>query len=294
MEKKENRVTLKRTEYKKLLQEEIGEWKRIEPKFLKEGIPWWVDLRKSKMRGKNLSWHADPHKEKIVRGHERGLIVKYAKGAGKRVLDIGCGSGWLSLELARAGLDVVGFDVSPDRIAIAKNFLRRNSYKKGFGKVRYLVGDINEIDFPANSFDAIVAWDVLHHFPYLDEVLAKCDLWLKDGGRFVTYDHIGHKLLKLAGKIQNSIVKPEGKIIPYEDLLGREMITLLQKHYRTTTLYTRLSFPIAAIFEAFFNRDFLLPILPLMVKVDKLLCNSKLFTGEYFFFYGQKNKSHHR
>lgn len=273
-------------------QEEIEEWRKIEKLMARKGIPWWVDLRRAKISGENIFWRNDPKKEKIIRGTEKQLLFNLAVGDGKKkkILDIGCGSGWLSLELGREGMDVVGVDVSKERLKIARQYLRENSFKEKFGKVKYLEVDVNEVQFPKNSFDAIVVWDTLHHFPNLDSLLMKCRQWLVPGGRFIVYDHVGNKFLKTGRKLADYFVKPnkKTKIIPYEDTLGKKMIQQLRRNFREKIFFTRLSFPISILLYLFLSKDLFLPILPLVAKVDRFLCNNRLFYGEYFFFYGVK------
>jgi len=276
-------------DYRHLVQEEINEWKKIETEIFKNGIPWWVDLRRAKLTGKNIFWRNDPEKERIIRGEEKELLISLATQSGKRILDLGCGSGWLSLELGRRRLEVVGVDMSKDRLAIARRFLKENPYKKNFGKVKYVAGDLNKINFPKNSFDVIVTWDTLHHFPNFDEILIKGKQWLVPGGTFIVFDHVGNRLLKLSRKILEILSKKHrSKIISYEDVLGRKMIILLEKYFRPKIFKTRLAFPISALLYLLLSRDVFLPILPFVVKIDKLLCDSHLFYGEYFFFYGKK------
>ena len=290
-----NQRTFSRPEYNQLLKEEIGEWKRIQSETLEQGIPWWVDLQKATLVGRNLSWRADKDKNNLVRGEEIKKMIDLAVNSGGRVLDLGCGSGWLSLELARRGVSVIGVDASKDRIALAKEIYQQEKKKnRQLGHIEYRVGDINKIDFPEDSFSTIMVWDTLHHFPFLSEILVKCQHWLIPNGKFITFDHIGNDILKLAAKLVSIVRKPSGKIIPYEDSLGEGVINLLRENFQTSTCYTRLSFPVALALEAFLSRDSFKFLLPSVVKFDKLLCNSNLFKGEYFFFYGKNTKSRHR
>src|SRR5262249_12622785 len=64
------------------------------------------------------------------------------------VLELGCGTGRVSLPLARAGVDLVGVDRSPPLLARAR---RRES------SVRFVRGDIRELPFRARSFAAVIA-----------------------------------------------------------------------------------------------------------------------------------------
>lgn len=70
----------------------------------------------------------------------------------KRVLDIGCGDGRLSVRLARLGALVDGID--PDRELIRK---ARESLPKGLAsQVHYRVGEAEQLRLPDESFDVVV------------------------------------------------------------------------------------------------------------------------------------------
>ena len=278
--------------YDKFLSEEKREWERIEKEMSRKGVPCWVDLRQANMVGKDSFWREDPRKEKIVRGEEKKRLIEMAIGRKGRVLDLGCGSGWLSLELAREGLEVIGVDASPERIKIANEFLRKNPYKKNFGKLTYMQADINKIEFPEGYYDTIVVWDTLHHFPNLDQILVKYSSYLKPQGLLVVFDHIGNRYLKLAQKVHRffSESKRKEKIIPYEDILGKEMLNIISKYFQIDFLETKLCFPVSAALYMFLSKDIFFPVLPLVIKLDRILCRSRIFTGEYFFLKGIKRE----
>lgn len=104
-------------------------------------------------------------------------------GGGLRVLEVGCGTGYLSLELARAGHAVTAIDPGADGIAIAR--------KTGLRSGRHV--DLRETTFgrfraPAASFDAIVFNLSLHHVPGLPSVMRKTRRLLRAGGRIVVHD----------------------------------------------------------------------------------------------------------
>ena len=81
-------------------------------------------------------------------------VVK--QGGGKKVLDLGCGSGIQSKQLFQAGLEVVGLDLSPEMIYRAK---------KRAPKAKFIVGDMTRMDFPKESFDGVFAQASLLHIP---------------------------------------------------------------------------------------------------------------------------------
>lgn len=85
-----------------------------------------------------------------------------------RILDFGCGSGYFSLELARLGFDVVGYDISEDCIKIAKDYLETLDENSIKGNLKYA----NKLeDIKLNHFDGILCSGVLHHIKDLNETL---------------------------------------------------------------------------------------------------------------------------
>jgi SAM-dependent methyltransferase len=77
-----------------------------------------------------------------------------------RVLDIGCGTGELTLLLASRGLDATGADASPRAIGIA----RRKAEERGIAGATFEVGDALDLAFPDAAFDTVVDSGVFHVF----------------------------------------------------------------------------------------------------------------------------------
>lgn len=98
---------------------------------------------------------------------------------GQRVLDAGCGPGVMSVELARRGADVVGVDISPSLIDIA----RARMPKMYRHKVRFEVGDMLSADH--GYFDHVVAMDSLIYYSAEDIARALHDLEFRTSGSIV-------------------------------------------------------------------------------------------------------------
>jgi 2-polyprenyl-3-methyl-5-hydroxy-6-metoxy-1,4-benzoquinol methylase/glycosyltransferase involved in cell wall biosynthesis len=84
----------------------------------------------------------------------------------RRILDVGCGSGWLSEYFARLGYDVTGIDISPDLVEIARERVAAVPYGADDEtplRCRFLVHDVESEPLP-ETFDAVVCYDSLHHF----------------------------------------------------------------------------------------------------------------------------------
>jgi SAM-dependent methyltransferase len=80
---------------------------------------------------------------------DRALTMLGAQG-GERVLDMACGTGRHSLELARRGHEVVGVDISPDLLAIAEADAEAESLSASF-----VAADLRELDFD-EEFDLVL------------------------------------------------------------------------------------------------------------------------------------------
>jgi SAM-dependent methyltransferase len=94
-----------------------------------------------------------------------------------RVLECGCGTGWLAYFLARRGYDVVATDVAPDAIALAK---AHPVFHEGSAP-RFLVADSEALAF-TSEFDVVVFFDALHHSLDERQALAGAFRALRPGG----------------------------------------------------------------------------------------------------------------
>lgn len=105
--------------------------------------------------------------------------------SGSRILDVGCGSGWLSEYLARLGYDVTGIDISPDLIEMASERLRRVPYPVDHEtplRYRFQTHDIEKGPLPGETFDAVICYDTLHHFEDEHATLRHLAKMLAHGG----------------------------------------------------------------------------------------------------------------
>jgi trans-aconitate methyltransferase len=101
------------------------------------------------------------------------LLAQLAAQSGERILDLGCGDGTLTEQIAAAGASVVGIDASPEMVAGAA----------GRGLDARLI-DATKLPFE-REFDAVFSNAVLHWISDADAVLGGVLRALKPGGRFV-------------------------------------------------------------------------------------------------------------
>jgi 2-polyprenyl-3-methyl-5-hydroxy-6-metoxy-1,4-benzoquinol methylase len=171
-------------EYHELIQMEKQAFDQQAEERLEHGfVP---DLR----RLKKVSWFynnvwRDPEFVKIHWIPRINAIIEQARQRGGRVLELGCGYGMLSLEMARNGLDVLGVDLSPKSIEIASRYRAENPFKDGFGSLEYRCGDFTAMEFPPESFDSVVFFRSLHHMPEIGNVMARVHRVMKPGGNLL-------------------------------------------------------------------------------------------------------------
>jgi len=91
--------------------------------------------------------------------------------SGRRVLDAGCGTCALSVEMARRGAAVVAVDISPTLVELGRE---RAPKDLAPGSIDFRVGDMQSADF--GEFDHIVAMDSLIHYPLADVVAVASSL----------------------------------------------------------------------------------------------------------------------
>jgi len=98
-----------------------------------------------------------------------------------RALDVGCGTGEIVRRLASRADRVVGLDLSPRMVELARE---RGA---ALTNVDYLVGDLMTVDLPEESFDAVVSVATFHHLP-LAPALERCAAWVRPGGWLLVID----------------------------------------------------------------------------------------------------------
>jgi trans-aconitate methyltransferase len=104
-----------------------------------------------------------------------GLLELLESKAGERILDLGCGTGHLTEQIAASGAEVVGVDRSSDMIRQAK---------EEYPALQFEVMDAREIAF-AELFDAVFSNATLHWIKEPEKVIARIAAVLRPRGRFV-------------------------------------------------------------------------------------------------------------
>lgn len=106
------------------------------------------------------------------------MLEMVGDGAGKEVLEYGCGEGWVTRDLARRRASVSAFDISAEAVAKTREGLALDGFAD---RCRVSQMGAEQLRYPDESFDIAVGFAILHH---LDIDLAVSELYrvLKPGG----------------------------------------------------------------------------------------------------------------
>jgi ubiquinone/menaquinone biosynthesis C-methylase UbiE len=112
--------------------------------------------------------------EALFREHEERYVFAGKFVAGKKVLDVACGTGIGTSFLHRAGAQQVwGLDIDPGAVAFAKS---------RYPDCQFAEGDATNICLPPNSMDIVVSFETLEHLQNQEQFLRACQRVLKPGG----------------------------------------------------------------------------------------------------------------
>lgn len=143
-----------------------------------------------------------------------------------RVLELGAGTGFFSLNLKLAGLveEVHVSDLSPGMVEAAK----QNAHRLGF-TIEGRVADAESLPYEDDSFDLVVGHAVIHHIPDVEAALREVVRVLKPGGRFVIAGEpttIGHWYARHLGRITWETATRVSRLPPFRAKWAREQAEL--------------------------------------------------------------------
>jgi ubiquinone/menaquinone biosynthesis C-methylase UbiE len=97
-------------------------------------------------------WYATPLGQLVDRVEKEAIFALLPDLHGRRILEVGCGTGNISLELARRGARVMGLDVSGAMLAAAQQKAQHHSFP-----LAWIRSEAAALPFPQNSFDGVIA-----------------------------------------------------------------------------------------------------------------------------------------
>ncbi|HVF88473.1 MAG TPA: class I SAM-dependent methyltransferase [Blastocatellia bacterium] len=107
-------------------------------------------------------------------------IIGFDRYRGKRLLEVGCGTGTDLLQFARGGALVTGLDLTPRSLEIAR---RRFDLYGMAGE--FANGDAENLSFPDETFDVVYSFGVIHHTPDTERAACEIHRVLRKGGQAI-------------------------------------------------------------------------------------------------------------
>ena len=128
------------------------------------------------------SWAETGRGDRMEDGHGdvvAQVIPQLGIQAGDQILDLGCGTGWATRQLAKAapGAGAVGVDIAP---AMIKRAEEQHSFTI---RARYEVMPFEDLDLKDESFSHVFSMEALYYAPDLEKALSEALRVLKPGGR---------------------------------------------------------------------------------------------------------------
>jgi SAM-dependent methyltransferase len=112
-----------------------------------------------------------------------GALLLMLEPPEKAVLDFGCGTGWTSLFLAKAGYAVTGVDISEDAVRLA----RETAVEQAVQGVEFLAADYEGFQ-PSRAYDYVLFYDALHHAEDEQAAIDAAYRSLKPGGVLFAFE----------------------------------------------------------------------------------------------------------
>ncbi len=118
---------------------------------------------------------------------------------GSEILEVGCGNGDLAARMAEgfALARCVAVDLDPRQVAAARRTLARRYPEGAPAAIEIREADMTRLPFPPASFDAVLAFEALHHagpdhhdFERVSDALGEIDRVLRTGGALVYEDFV--------------------------------------------------------------------------------------------------------
>jgi len=175
----------------------------------------------------------------VAKGQADVLADMLGPVQGRRIIDVGTGTGRGAFLLASAGAQVAGIDASEQMLAIA----RERAVATG-APIDFQVGDAHQIAFGARSFDLAVSLRVLMHTPRWRQCIGELCRVASHG---VVLDYPSATSTALLQSIGRRLLHPLGRSSePYRVFTGGQIRRELESHgFRITSIHRQFVLPIA-------------------------------------------------
>jgi 2-polyprenyl-3-methyl-5-hydroxy-6-metoxy-1,4-benzoquinol methylase len=133
------------------------------------------------MNAKNMDRIAENEGLKKFEARRKEKLEKYLK-AGDSVLDYGCGNGAMAIACAGTVKEILGIDYASGMVGVAK----RKATDTKIGNARFMQATIFDPRLEKGSYDAVLAWGILHLVDDRPQVITRIHELLKPGGLLIS------------------------------------------------------------------------------------------------------------
>lgn len=161
--------------------------------------------------------------DKLNRDVDHGVFADFYEDAFRRfgkkkiesVLDLGCGTGSMTLELARRGYDMTGLDASDDMLAVA----HERAADAGISSILWLGQDMTAFDLYGTVDAAVSCLDCVNHLTTnaaLDKCFSLVHLFLEPGGLFL-FDVNTPRKFRESYALHDYVLEDEGAVCAWRN-----------------------------------------------------------------------------
>lgn len=143
-----------------------------------------------------------------------GMFIPYDSLKGANVLDVACGLGWASVNLALAGCKVQAIDLTPNAVIFLKNYAKYKNLSLSVSEM-----SAEQMNFQNNTFDFVLGWGFIMHTENPEIALNELIRVVKPGGKIVIYFYYKHSIsywfniFFLRGVLMGYLIKYRGSTL---------------------------------------------------------------------------------
>jgi ubiquinone/menaquinone biosynthesis C-methylase UbiE len=205
------------------------------------------------------------------------MAKKLGNLEGKRILECGCGTGWVTAELSSLGAKVDAFDISQEAVERTK----RRLFEKKLSRsciIRKLAAE--KLDYPDNSFDYVIGFAILHHLD-LEKSMAEVYRVLKPSGLAMFAEPLGENpFINFYRKVTPRFRTPDEKPLVFSEFIPYTSPFSGVIH---SEIYFTALFPFLLIYLPYFKRFFDTSLRPFLV-LDSFLLKKYPFLGRWAWY----------
>jgi len=159
---------------------------------------------------------------------------------GHHILDAGCGFGGVDFTLLEElpNVQITGLDLSNTLITYACQEIESPDNDQLYGRVRFVLGDVQQIPFEADTFDCVISANVLHLVDRPIQMLNEIERVLKPDGKLYLINIRYSNILGLLDKVFNETYP----IAMVKNLIARS--NLREGSFKTEAMYWSWSYTV--------------------------------------------------